>query len=86
MNQHGGLKPRPTEEGARRATEDGPGQGKKRFSARGKVEIVLRLLRGEDLELLSWELGVTAAFLSEVRSMEKRRMEWFLAERTPEKT
>lgn len=32
-----------------------------RFSARRKTEAVLRLLRGEDLEALSRELGVTAA-------------------------
>jgi len=35
-----------------------------RFSARRKTEAVLRLLRGEDLEILSRELGVTAATLS----------------------
>jgi hypothetical protein len=35
-----------------------------RFSARRKADAVLRLLRGEDLELLSRELGVTAATLS----------------------
>jgi transposase-like protein len=35
-----------------------------RFSARRKTEAVLRLLRGEDLETLSRELGVTAATLS----------------------
>ena len=35
-----------------------------RFSARRKTEAVLRLLRGEDLELLSRELGVTAATLA----------------------
>jgi hypothetical protein len=35
-----------------------------RFSARRKTETVLRLLRGEDLEQLSRELGVTAATLS----------------------
>jgi transposase len=35
-----------------------------RFSARRKTDAVLRLLRGEDLELLSRELGVTAATLS----------------------
>jgi transposase-like protein len=34
------------------------------MSARRKREAVLRLLRGEDLELLSRELGVTAAALS----------------------
>ncbi len=35
-----------------------------RFSARRKTDAVLRLLRGEDLELLSRELSVTAATLS----------------------
>ena len=35
-----------------------------RFSARRKTDAVLRLLRGEDLELLSRESGVTAATLS----------------------
>ena len=35
-----------------------------RFSARRKTDAVLRLLRGEDLELLSRALGVTAATLS----------------------
>ena len=40
------------------------GKGSQRFPARCKVEIVLCLLRGEDLELLSRELGVTAARIS----------------------
>lgn len=35
-----------------------------RFSAKRESDTVLRLLRGEDLELLSRELGVTAATLS----------------------
>jgi transposase-like protein len=35
-----------------------------RFSARRKTEAVLRLLRGEDLDALSRELGVVAATLS----------------------
>jgi transposase len=35
-----------------------------RFSARRKTEAVLRLLRGEDLETISRELGVTAATLA----------------------
>ena len=35
-----------------------------RFSARRKTDTVLRILRGEGLELLSRELGVTAATLS----------------------
>ena len=67
MDQHGGSGSGPSE-GARRATGEGPGQGNKRFSARRKVESVLRLLRGEDLELLSRELGVTAARLSRWRA------------------
>jgi cell division protein FtsB len=67
MDQHGGAPPGPAE-GALGATGDGPGLRKpKRFSARRKVEIVLRLLRGEDLELLSRKLGVTAARLSRWR-------------------
>ena len=35
-----------------------------RFSARRKTEAVVRLLRGEDLDTLSRELGVVAATLS----------------------
>src|SRR5262249_5746899 len=35
-----------------------------RFSANRKTEAILRLLRGEDLEALSRELGVTAATIS----------------------
>jgi transposase-like protein len=35
-----------------------------RFSAKRKTQIVLRLLRGEDLEALSREVGVTGATLS----------------------
>src|SRR3954463_7209552 len=38
-----------------------------RFSARRKTDAVLRLLRGEDLDALSRELGVTAATLSSWR-------------------
>jgi transposase-like protein len=38
-----------------------------RFSAQRKTDAVLRLLRGEDLEALSRELGVTAATLSSWR-------------------
>src|SRR4051795_5035195 len=37
---------------------------RRRMSARRKQEAVLRLLRGEDLELLARQLGVTAADLS----------------------
>lgn len=35
-----------------------------RFSVKRKAEAVLRLLRGEDLDLISRELGVTAARLT----------------------
>jgi len=57
-------------EGARRATgvageERRDGRG--RWSAKRKFAAVLRLLRGEDLETLSRELGVTAATLSSWR-------------------
>lgn len=41
----------------------------RRFSARRKQEAVLRLLRGEELDALSRELGVTAAALSHWREM-----------------
>ena len=39
-------------------------EGRRRMSARRKQDAVLRLLRGEDPELLSRQLGVTAADLS----------------------
>ena len=52
-----------TAERARRANGAGA-EGRGRFSARRKAEAVLRLLRGEGLEVLSRELGVTAATLS----------------------
>jgi hypothetical protein len=42
-------------------------QDRGRFSARRKAEAVLRLLRGEDLDTLSRELGVTAATLASWR-------------------
>ncbi len=52
-------------ERARHAGGDGPTpEPRRRMSARRKQEAVLRLLRGEDLELVSRELGVTAAELS----------------------
>jgi transposase-like protein len=35
-----------------------------RWSSRRKTEVVLRVLRGEDLDVLSRELGVTAATLA----------------------
>src|SRR4051812_33941549 len=39
-------------------------QDRGRFSAKRKAQAVLRLLRGEDLDALSRELGVIAATLS----------------------
>jgi predicted RNase H-like nuclease (RuvC/YqgF family) len=56
-------------EGVRRATEI-PAETKlnaKRFSARKKSKIVMRLLRGEAIEILSREYGVTVAKLSKWR-------------------
>ena len=52
---------------ARRATGGAPEErrdGRGRWSAKRKAAAILRLLRGEDLETLSRELGVTAATLS----------------------
>jgi hypothetical protein len=52
-------------ERAHDAGADGPTPGhRRRRSARRKQDAVVRLLRGEDLELLSRELAVTAAELS----------------------
>jgi hypothetical protein len=36
-----------------------------RFSSRKKIDVVLRVLRGEDLDLVSREAGITAAKVSE---------------------
>ncbi len=38
-----------------------------RFYSRKKMEVVLRVLRGDDLDLVSREAGITAAKLSEWR-------------------
>ena len=46
---------------------DGPVGKPQRFSAKLKSKIVLRLLRGDDLELLSREYGTTAAQISRWR-------------------
>src|SRR3954453_22415914 len=52
-------------ERARHAGGDGPTpEPRRRMSAGREREAVLRLLRGEDLELVSRELGVPAAELS----------------------
>ena len=39
----------------------------KRFWAKHKVQVVLRLLRGEDIDLVSRDIGVTAATLTQWR-------------------
>ena len=64
MDEEVGVGVGPAER-AHHAGGDGPTPGhRRRMSAHRKQEAVLRLLRGEDLELLSRELGVTAAELS----------------------
>ena len=58
-------KDRNTPVGAQRAQASKAPTGRRgRFSAPRKAQIVLRFLRGEDLELLSRELGVFASTLS----------------------
>jgi transposase-like protein len=55
-------------ERAQHAGEDGPAPGRRRrMSAKRKQSAVLRLLRGEALELVSRELGVMAAELTACR-------------------
>src|ERR687885_2789633 len=64
MDEAAGVGVGPAER-ARHAGGDGPTpEPRRRMSARRKQEAVLRLLRGEDLELVSRELGVAAAELS----------------------
>ena len=65
-------------EGARRATGGAPEErrdSRGRWSAKRKMAAILRLLRGEDLETLSRELGVTAATLSGWREQSLAGME-----------
>ncbi len=57
----GGLGPTGTGEGA--------GSRPKRFWPKHKTEAVLRLLRGEDIELVSRDIGVTAATLTQWRDI-----------------
>jgi hypothetical protein len=55
---------------ARAAAASRPADGGRelgRFSARRKTESILRLLRGESLDSLARELGVTAATLAQWR-------------------
>jgi transposase-like protein len=67
MDEAAGVGVGPAER-AHYAGGDGPTpEPRRRMSARRKQEAVLRLLRGQDLELVSRELGVTAAELSSWR-------------------
>lgn len=54
-------------QGGRRPTGGDPEREKGRFSSRRKMDAVIRLLRGEELDALCRELGVTAATLSSWR-------------------
>src|SRR3954447_9975946 len=64
MDEAAGMGVGPAER-AHQAGGDGPTpEPRRRMSARRKQETVLRLLRGEDLELVSRELAATAAELS----------------------
>lgn len=47
---------------------------RRRFSSRKKMKVVLRVLRGEDLDLVSRATGITAAKLSEWRDQLVARM------------
>jgi len=56
--------------GSAAAAASGPAESGRepgRFSARRKTETILRLLRGESLDSLARELGVTAATLAQWR-------------------
>jgi|GEM_PF-2117880 transposase-like protein len=65
-DKHGARAP----EGARKATGGEPASAtgeQGRFSSRRKLEAVLRVLRGESLEAVSREMGVTASSLASWR-------------------
>ena len=49
------------------ADERGSGGERGRWSSRRKMEVVLRALRGEELDALSRELGVTAGTIAQWR-------------------
>jgi transposase len=64
MDEHVGVGVGPAERASHAGAAGPTPQPRRRMSARRKQEAALRLLRGEDLELVSRELGVTAAELS----------------------
>src|SRR5512132_2845304 len=83
MTEKGGMEPaglseRPQEAGGDKSAGGPPPQ---RYSAKRKLRVVSRLLRGEPLELLAWELDVTAARLSEWRDRALLAAEAALKER-----
>ncbi len=49
------------------SVERGSGAERGRWSSRRKAEVVLRVLRGEDLDALGRELGVTAGTIAQWR-------------------
>jgi hypothetical protein len=59
-------------------------QDKGRWSSRRKTEVVLRLLRGETLDALSRELGVSSARLAEWRDEAIAAMQAKLQSREPD--
>ena len=64
MDEDGGTDVDPSERAHHAGGGGSTPERRRRMSARRKQDAVLRLLRGEDLELLSRQLWVTAADLS----------------------
>src|SRR3954464_1988547 len=64
MNEDVGTGVGPSERAHHAGAGGATPERRRRMSARRKQDAVLRMLRGEDLELVSRELGVTAAELS----------------------
>ena len=64
MDEHGEVGVGPAERAFHAGAAEPAPEPRRRMAARRKQEAVLHLLRGDDLELVSRELGVTAAELS----------------------
>ncbi len=79
-------KPPSTAQRARSASAavEGNRQDKGRWSSRRKTEIVLRLLRGETLDAISREVGVTTAKLATWRDEALAAMQTGLQSREPD--
>ena len=67
-----------------RGADEGDRQDKGRWSSRRKTEVVLRLFRGETLDALSRELGVTPGKLAEWRDEALAGMQAGLQSREPD--